>query len=259
MDFRHYLKLVALLLFTSVACLGQRSLQLESVSDLNRGLVGRWMFDVGSGTSAPDSSGQNNTGTLSGSALPVWTNGVFGGGLWFTNSAVTNLGNGFGAVAISGSDAATISVWFKQEAASIGSDRTFFINTITNNLAKVFVGMTTGNALWVGARAFHTDSFQSVTSVSAYTDTNLWHHVSGVINIAGDAIAMYVDGVAVSVSGTPAWSNTAFSSSVGTNHVIGNNAPFSQPFRGRIDDVRIWNRALSATEVLNLWAAGAGR
>jgi len=49
--------------------------------DITTGMVGHWKFDEGSGTSAVDSSGNNNTGTLTNG--PTWTTGKIGGGLSF--------------------------------------------------------------------------------------------------------------------------------------------------------------------------------
>jgi hypothetical protein len=58
----------------------------EVGTDLNlanfaRGLVGYWKFDEGSGTTANDSSGYGNNGTLYNS--PTWTTGKVGGALSF--------------------------------------------------------------------------------------------------------------------------------------------------------------------------------
>lgn len=46
---------------------------MVSAQDITTGLVGHWKFDEGSGTKAADSSGSNNTGTLTNG--PTWTAG----------------------------------------------------------------------------------------------------------------------------------------------------------------------------------------
>src|SRR3989338_1965645 len=48
------------------------------------GLVGYWTFDEGAGTTANDSSGNNNTGTLTNG--PTWTTGKIGQALNFDGS-----------------------------------------------------------------------------------------------------------------------------------------------------------------------------
>ena len=55
-----------------------------SLAPFTHGLVGYWKFDEGSGTTASDSSGYGNTGTLStGASAPGWTTGKVGGALSF--------------------------------------------------------------------------------------------------------------------------------------------------------------------------------
>ena len=55
------------------------------------GLVGWWNLDEGSGTTAADSSGNGNTGTLqSFGSLPTWTNGHSGNAVYFDNGAPDN-------------------------------------------------------------------------------------------------------------------------------------------------------------------------
>jgi hypothetical protein len=50
-------------------------------ANITTGLVGHWKFDEGSGITAGDSSGNNNTGTLTNG--PTWTTGKLGGALSF--------------------------------------------------------------------------------------------------------------------------------------------------------------------------------
>jgi len=50
-------------------------------ADITTGLVGHWKFDEVSGTTATDSSGNNNAGTLTNG--PTWTAGKIGGALSF--------------------------------------------------------------------------------------------------------------------------------------------------------------------------------
>src|SRR3990167_9799803 len=74
------------------------------------GLVGYWTFDEGSGTTANDSSGNNNTGALING--PTWTTGKIGGALSFdgVDDRVST-----GAFSI-GSTNFSMSGWVKQSA-----------------------------------------------------------------------------------------------------------------------------------------------
>src|SRR5208282_5775357 len=76
-----------------VACFGSL-LQIQTSSAASS-VVGLWRFNGGSGTTATDSSGLGNNGTLAGEngAMPVWVTGQtgFGGALWFTNDATDHV------------------------------------------------------------------------------------------------------------------------------------------------------------------------
>jgi beta-lactam-binding protein with PASTA domain/CubicO group peptidase (beta-lactamase class C family) len=71
---------------------------------------------------------------------------------------------------------------------------------------------------------------------------NGWQHIAGTYD--GAQFRLYINGVevdSVARSGALANNNTAF--------LIGNSPTASRPFDGDIDEVRIWNRALSAAEL----------
>lgn len=81
-----------------------------------------------------------------------------------------------------------------------------------------------------------------------------WHHVVGTYN-PGTAQSIYIDGVLIETGG--ATNNIA---STGSDILIGatlSNAP-TNFFNGKIDDARIYNRALSDAEVKNLYLATKG-
>ena len=61
------------------------AMSLLMASGARADLVGQWKFDEGSGTTAYDSSGNGNDGTLQGGA--TWTDGRFGGGIQLDGSS----------------------------------------------------------------------------------------------------------------------------------------------------------------------------
>lgn len=82
-----------------------------------------------------------------------------------------------------------------------------------------------------------------------FFDTNRWYHIC--ITRAGSTTSMYVNGA---LSGQDINSPTVSSS--GSYLQIGNDFTFGQhvsSFHGKLDDFRIYNRALSASEVLSLY------
>lgn len=103
-------------------------------------------------------------------------------------------------------------------------------------------------ALWLDTNEFltlsQTDVGDVVKANTAITDTN-WHHV--VVTWNGTTGKIYLDGMDVSGSTT---SRTFVANS--TNLVIGAKYPFGadSPFHGSVDEVAIYNTALTSTRAL---------
>ena len=86
-------------------------------------------------------------------------------------------------------------------------------------------------------------------AVSTLPSTGDWHHIVGIIS-GNDISALYIDGV----SSAGAAATYAADSRVLTNVLeIGSGVSGSESFDGVIDEVRIYNRALSASEVQALY------
>jgi len=84
-----------------------------------------------------------------------------------------------------------------------------------------------------------------------------WHHVAITYDRSSDANdpVMYIDGVSQTVTEERTPTGTA-SSDAGSAALIGNNAPSTQfDFDGILEDVRIYDRALSAPEIATICAA----
>jgi hypothetical protein len=220
-------------------CAGILSLLLGAVflypkiikADITTGLVGYWNFNEGSGTTAADSSGNNNNGTISGA---TWTTGKYGNALNFNGSA--------GLVSINkdiiGSGATTISAWVYLNGYGQGG----YGYILANGPAQFY---TVG---WDKKLAF-TGNYNSNVLISASNSIQLnqWVHVTITRDNLGTAnvyINGTLNGTANQSSGTP---------QAGGSSAIGNAPSGSQTFNGLIDEVRIYNRALSASEVLELY------
>lgn len=212
----------------------------EPFNDLciNDGLVGYWNFDEPSGTSAADSSCYGNAGTLTSgptiSADVPDVNFADARSLIFDgvdDQVRTTTTSGLPA----GSSPRTVSLWFKTTWG--GSHRTMFAyGTATANEAVYF---------YVNNGKLNVDSY--LTNWDATSDVNdgQWHH--GAFTFDGTTTRIYVDGM---LDG----SNTvnAFNTVLSSLPVIGSDG---RAFPGSLDDVRVYNRALSADEIARL-AAG---
>lgn len=95
--------------------------------DITTGLVGHWKFDEGSGTTAADSSGNNNTGTLING--PTWTlapsnggDGKIGGAVSF--DGITQYVNSGSNTILDNLPALSFSAWINPSTATYGPQGT---------------------------------------------------------------------------------------------------------------------------------------
>lgn len=221
------------LMIISVNSIGKISYEIEL------SLIGYWPMDEGTGVITMDAGRNGNTGTLTNG--PTWTTGKSGGALNFdgTNDFVS-VGN---ANNLSTTNAITIEAWVKLPSggysashkmiASKGTGAWYF--SIYNN--KVFFSP------WI-------DGVQTYFEGTKIVSAGVWHHVVASWDSTTDAYRTYLDGeIDVNIIKTG-----ANLSSNASNQVLGYfNSPGDYPFVGIIDDVRIYNRALSATEVKDLY------
>ena len=88
-------------------------------------------------------------------------------------------------------------------------------------------------------------SFKEATGSTINIVANKWTHVAAVWS--GSSFSLYVDGVL-----DPANTNDR-SSGATENLSIGRSINNNQPFNGKIDDIGIWNRALTQQEITALY------
>lgn len=211
------------------------------------GLVGYWSFDEGSGTSAGDASGNGNTGTLTNG--PAWGDGKLGKTLSFdgTNDYV-DLGTTSSAFNFSANLSGA--AWIKT-----ATDGKIFLSYQNSNpLVYMQVGPTTAGGtankfvVYLRTNGGGVAVFNSSRSV---TD-NLWHHVAFVRNTAAQAVYLYVDGT---LDASLSYTDTGAIDTSGGGHSVSISNP-TYAFPGSIDDVRIYNHVLSASEVTTLYDLG---
>lgn len=218
----------------------------------NLGLVGYWSFNEGTGTKAEDFSGSGNTGTLTTtvSTLPQWTNGRFGSALTFDGSTdyvpVDSVSSSLHTGPIA------VSLWFKPNVTitSASAAATLFTlgdQTSTNDFSLNFNQCISSDgklSLCYDPGGTTAQFEASPTSWAA----GVWHHA--VATYDGTTYALYVDG-ALASSGNDTRTGLTFSTHAAIGS-IDHPSPTSF-FNGVIDDVRVYNRGLSATDVANLY------
>ena len=144
----------------------------------------------------------------------------------------------------------TISAWFKV-AADTGSLQVIAANSAGGNAAgwALFLNTYLTNDHKVIFEARHASSLADVATPAGVFTVGQWYHVAAVVNRTAGTANIYVNGVLQTVSGSV---DTDFNNTGGIyiGEQIGNAVT---DFNGTIDDVRIYNRALSAQEIWQLY------
>ena len=103
---------------------------------------------------------------------------------------------------------------------------------------------------WVGGTG---ETSSHGTPIIIGTDPETWHHVVGVTDGATGIVSLYIDGVEVGTN------EGAVLQDRGNRMRIGDNPDeLGRGWNGKIDDVAIWARALSADEIAEIWDEGDG-
>jgi hypothetical protein len=204
--------------------------------DINTGLEGYWKFDEASGTLANDSSSGGNNGTLTNG--PTWGAGKVNNALTFNGTTqYVSTGN-----ATLGSSAFTVTAWVKPATVSTTAMVLYYSNTGNTNRLMMRLNNT-------GHLEFYDEASGSIAS-TATLSANAWRFVA--MTFDGSTKRLYVDSIADS-TGSSAYNSSANSGP----YYIGKDPINGNFFNGTIDEVRIYNRALSASDVLTLYNSTA--
>ncbi len=223
------------------AATGTATVAITVTNPSESNLLGQWTLDDGIGTIASDTSGNSNDGTVSGAA---WTHsGQVDGALDFDGSDdYVDLGN-----LNASADSLTISAWINADtfthlssqdarivskATGTGSqDHYFMLSTIKSN-----------GATRLRFRLMTNGSTTTLLGSGGVLTSATWIHVAAVYD--GAQMRLYQDGVEVG--------NTSKTGNIDQNAVavwIGRNPDGKRPFDGRIDEVYIYDQALTAAEI----------
>jgi chitodextrinase len=213
---------------------------------VNTGLVALWKLDEsGEAMIAADSSGNGFNGTLGHYPAPGWKTGKINGALNF--NGVSNIVTVGSPSVLTNLARYTIAAWIKPRSfgeASLGR----IVNKRNSGTAGWTLFLTSqGSAFF--RQTFSTTSGAWSTSNNAVT-LGGWQHVALTYDnsSAANRPVFYLNGTRVTTTAktAPAGSVTSDAASPLT---IGNTATLDRTFDGGIDDVRIYNRILSAAEV----------
>lgn len=220
----------------------------HALADLDEGLVGYWPFNG----NANDESGNGYNGTVIGASLcddrmgnsesaycfdgvddyinigqqpdfPSWD--TYAVSLWFLHDGGGDTSNSYGQKIIDKT------VWYHD----------FYLNVYTNVSAPEHLGKLAYYTYEVNGAGITDSSYD-------YRD-NLWHHA--VINKSGSYGELWVDGNLIGTSNNIktvySWGELLIGYSLSGDHYQ------RRYWSGKIDDIRIYNRALSENEILELY------
>ena len=216
------------------------------------GLVGYWTFDGKNMTNATatDVSSSGNNGTLTNmTASSSVSAGKIGQALTFDNvDDKVNMGTP-SALNITGT--LTISAWIYPRSFG-GSSRGRIVDKIAGSgtgYAFLLDNSNTTNGITFGVNS---GGGADIFIVGNVITLNKWQYVTVTLD-AANVVSIYVNGIVIGTS------TRNFPTSGANNFVIGGRTiDDGRTFDGKIDDVRIYNRALSTKEVLSLYKAGGG-
>jgi hypothetical protein len=195
------------------------------------GLVAAYTFNETSGSTVADASGNNNTGSLS-AGVTRTTQGRFGGALVFNGAGLVTVPHSASLNLTSGM---TLQAWvFPTGPLSAWS--TLILKEQPGDLAYALYAGSPNNRPSV-----YFNSDRSVGGPAALP-LNTWSHVAGTFD--GSTLRFYVNGTLVA--------SRAHAGSIVTSTRalrFGGNTIWSEYFQGRLDEIRLYNRALSPAEI----------
>ena len=198
----------------------------------SNGLVGWWPFN----SNANDESSNTNDGTVNGAMLTTDRFGNSNKAYSFdgVNDNINPLQNNLPL----GTTARTISLWFQRIGA--GGSLFSYGSANTSNAYMIAIGSNIiSNQGWA-------DDFPVYPSID-----NSWHYL--VCSFDGLNSTIYLDNINLGSNAMPNWNTIAGSFYFGTR--VLNDMDF---FNGKLDDIGIWNRALTDCEIQKLYNADNG-
>lgn len=209
----------------------------NTLADAGRGLVGYWPLDEGTGNTAYDWSGEGNNGTWHGTA--TGTSGYYSlGHVWQWAGAFDGTSTYVGLSYIASiytTSTYSFVAWFNSQSA------TGDIISISNGTAnRNGIALISGNIFG----GYYNGS--TYTGPCAAFSQNVWNQV--VIVNSGGTVTGYLNGSPMNITGScGALGN-------GSN-AIGWNSINNTYMNGLISDVRVYDRALSASEIQEIYNA----
>lgn len=218
----------------------------EWLSSYNTGLVSYLRLDDGQGTIANNSvtNGTLHNGTVNASNWNA-TQFLYGSSYRLTGTSSSNISAG-GSAQLIWQTNMSYAFWIYPTLAGCGDGYSTIVMGGVNNAQSLltdFVGST------CQLRVFFAGGGGQALS-TGYATPNVWNFIV-ITHTQGGSTILYVNGTNHLTDLGNSWTN-------GTRLQFGRALDGAEKFTGLMDEIGIWNRTLSATEVLDMWNNGTG-
>jgi hypothetical protein len=239
-----------------------RALSAAEVGDVVS-LAGWWPLDENTGSKTVDRTGNAATaGTYPQANLTgtAWTAGESGSALSF-NGTTSSVSSGNQWSTNFGSRSFSVATWFKSTAS--GWQRMVSKGNYGNTPGYLLQYNSGAVSFGLGATDSAAAHAAMATTATSYAD-GAWHHAVAVVDRTANTVKIYVDGVAQQLVAAAPYCGSATGSTLSISGCGLLDATTASPltfgsyngttefFQGALDDIRVYQKALSAAEVAAL-------
>ncbi|MBI2410381.1 MAG: LamG domain-containing protein [Candidatus Kerfeldbacteria bacterium] len=217
--------------------------------------------ETGSPTSFTDNSGNGTTGSCTGAACPTdITGGKFSGAMSFDQGDYINATSN---AVMDDVSVKTVEAWIYPTGWGESSSGRIVMKANANSNGFNFFVNGSSSVNRLGWLQHFSGSTAQWDSANNSIQLNAWQHVVAVYDnsSSSNTPTFYINGQASTTGTTTAASGSATTDNAQTMYIGGryNGGVFDRQFKGYIDEVAIYNSALSATEILNHYLRGASK
>lgn len=228
--------------------------------------IGWWKFNDGSGLTVVNEMSSNGSGTFGGSPIPTWAGGS-------PNYSVDFGGTGGEVSMADESDfdlkrTISISLWFRADTLPpTGIQPAAAWVPLVSKMDSSGSEASRNYSIWLHGLGFvhltsaNSSGVQSCSNTNNIITTGVWYHYVGVIDRNTGTMTRYING-AFAPSGLASCAGfTPGEDAIGNNDPVKVGGSFGSysVFDGTIDDVRIYDDVLTASDVASLYNGGSGR
>lgn len=217
------------------ARLYNRAIAADEVADLY-GLVGHWKLNEGSSTTLADSSGVGGNAAFNGGA-PTWVSGVYSNALNFNGTTDDAITSGSFAPPPAG----TVAYWFRSSGPPASQQRHFGLGGDWESWQNPD-GIVRFDLCGDG-------EVGGFKTASTPMKSGSWYHFVAMYDTADESYSIYINGV-LDKSGT---SSVNLANQSAAQLSFGTRTGTTQRLAGSLDDFRVYNRKISATEIAELY------